>query len=187
MTLEQAEILLAKYVTQPHLLIHARAVSAAMGAMAEHFNEDKGHWRVIGYLHDVDYERYPEEHCQHVRQLLAPEGVSEADIRAIESHGWGLVSDVEPQTMLEKSLYTVDELTGIIQAAALMRPDRIEGMTVKSLLKKFKDKRFAAKCNREIILQGCDMLQMSLNDVVACCIAGMQAEADKLGLSAPVK
>jgi len=182
MNMQQAEAILARHVTEEHLFTHARAVSAAMGAMAVHFGEDADHWQVIGYLHDVDYEKYPDEHCRHVRELLEGEGVAEEDLRAIESHGWGLVADVEPLTAMEKSLYTVDELTGIIQAAALMRPTRLEGMEVKSLMKKFKDKRFAAKCDRAVIQQGCDMLGMELKEVMALCIAGMQAQAEALGL-----
>ena len=113
---------------------------------------------------------------------MEPEGVSEADIRAIESHGWGICSEVEPQSDLEKSLYTVDELTGILMAAALMRPTGLSDLEVKSAMKKFKDKRFAAKCDRAVIQQGCDMLGMDLKEVMALCIEGMKTEMDALGL-----
>ena len=185
LTLEKARALLAKHVTEPHLFNHALAVSAAMGSMAQHFGEDVDHWRAIGYLHDVDFEKFPETHCQHVRELLAGEDVDEADIEAILSHGYGLcTNEVEPTTPLMKSLFTVDELTGIVMAAALMRPTGISDMEVKSLKKKFKDKGFAAKCNREVIQQGCDMLGMELSEVMALVIAGMRTEAEALGIGA---
>jgi len=182
LTLERAKEILAKHCTEDHLFSHAVAVSAAMGAMAGHFGEDAEHWKAIGYLHDVDYQNFPEEHCLHVDELLQPENVDEADIRAIKSHGWGLCCDVEPLTNMEKSLFTVDELTGIIMAAALMRPTGISDLEVKSAAKKFKDKRFAAKCDREVIKKGCDLLGMELNEVIGLVIAGMQTEMDTLGL-----
>ena len=175
LTLDRAREILQKHTTEEHLFTHAAAVSAAMGAMAEHFGADREHWEAIGYLHDVDYEKYPDEHCHHVRELLAPEGIEEEDIRAIISHGWGITTDeVEPTTDLMKSLFAVDELTGIVQAYALMRPEGMEGMAVKSLKKKFKDKRFAAKCNREIIQKGVDRLGMDMGEVMQCCIDGMK-------------
>lgn len=185
LTLEKAKEILAKHTTEAHLFTHAAAVSAAMGAMAELFGEDAAHWAAIGWLHDVDYEKFPEAHCRHVRELLAPEGVGEDDIAAIISHGWGLVTDeVEPVTPLQKSLFTVDELTGIVQAYALMRPEGMDGMEVKSLKKKFKDKRFAAKCDRAVIRRGLDMLGLDADAVMAACIRGMQAHKDELGLAA---
>jgi len=140
LTLEKAKEILKKHTTEDHLFIHAQSVSAAMGAMADYFHEDRDHWEAIGYLHDVDYEESPEEHCRHVREFLAPEGVDEEDIRTIISHGWGVCTDeFEPATPLEKSLFTVDELTGIIMAYALMRPEGIDGMELKGFKKKFKD------------------------------------------------
>lgn len=181
-TMAQAERLIKQNVTEQHLFTHARAVSAAMGAMAEHFGEDKAHWEAIGYLHDVDYEKFPQEHLAHTRELLAGEDIDEADIRAILSHGYGLCSDVEPLNNMEKSLFTVDELTGIVQAASLMRPTGISDLEVKSLKKKYKDKKFAAKCSREVIDKGCAMLGMALEDVMALVIKGMQAYADELGI-----
>lgn len=183
LTLEKAKEILAKHTTEEHLFTHAAAVSAAMGAMAEHFGQDKEYWEAIGYLHDVDYEKYPDEHCHHVRELLEPEGVDKEDMDIIISHGWGITTDeVEPVTDIEKSLFTVDELTGIVQAYALMRPEGMEGMAVKSLKKKFKDKRFAAKCNRETISTGFEMLGMEAGEVMQCCIDGMQAHKEDLGL-----
>ena len=183
LTLERAKEILAKHTTEEHLFHHAAAVSAAMGAMAEAYGEDKEYWAAIGWLHDVDYEKYPNEHCHHVRELLAPEGVAEDDIKAIISHGYGITTDeAEPVTNLEKSLFAVDELTGIIQAYALMRPERMEGMAVKSLKKKYKDKKFAAKCNREIINRGIEKLGMDLGKVMEYCIKGMQEHHEEIGL-----
>ena len=184
LTMSRAKEILAKHVTEEHLLIHARSVSAAMGAMAEYFHaESREYWEAIGYLHDVDYEKYPDEHCRHVRELLEPEGVEEDDIKAIISHGYGVITDeVKPESDLEKSLYTVDELTGIIYAYALMRPERLEGMEVKSLKKKFKDKRFAAGCSRDIIKKGFELLGMDGGLVMELCIKGMCEHADELAL-----
>lgn len=183
LTLERAEEILKKHTTEEHLFTHALAVSSAMGAMAEHFGEDPEYWRAIGYLHDVDYEKFPEEHCKHVRELLAPEGVEEEDIRAIISHGYGICTEeVQPETDLEKSLFAVDELTGIVTACALMRPTGITDLEVSSLKKKFKDKKFAAKCNREIIKQGAETLGMPLEELMELTIKGMRTEADALDL-----
>jgi putative nucleotidyltransferase with HDIG domain len=182
LTFEQAQTILRKHVREPHLLNHALAVSAAMGALAAHFNEDAEYWRAIGYLHDVDYEKFPEEHLQHAEELMVAENVDAVDIRAILSHGWGICSETEPQTNLEKSLYTIDELTGIVAAAALMRPMGLADLGVKSMMKKFKDKSFAARCNREIILAGCNLLGMELAQVMELVIEGMRQEMENLGL-----
>ena len=160
----------------------SKNVCYAMGAMAAHFGEAPEHWQAIGLLHDYDYEKYPDEHLQHTAGPLREAGVAEEDVRAILSHGYGICSDVKPESLLEKSLYTVDELTGIIQAAARMRPRGITDLEVKSFLKKFKDKKFAAKCDRELILQGCGLLGMELRDVAEICIEGMKAHAEELGL-----
>ena len=187
LTLEKAEKILKKHTTEEHLFTHALAVSAAMGAMAEHFGEDPEYWRAIGYLHDVDYEEFPGEHCRHVRELLAPEGVDEEDIRAIISHGYGICTEeAQPETDLEKSLFAVDELTGIVTACALMRPTGITDLEVGSLKKKFKDKKFAAKCNREIIKQGAEALDMPLEELMELTVKGMRTEAEALGLGAKV-
>ena len=182
LTIERAKELNGTMVTEEHLLIHALNVAYAMGAMARHFGEDEAHWQAIGILHDYDYEKFPEEHLQHTKEPLLAAGVDEADVRAILSHGWGICSDVEPQTLLEKSLYTVDELTGIIQAAARMRPQGITDLEIKSFMKKFKDKRFAAKCDRALVLKGCDMLGMDIQAVADICIQGMKEHAEELGL-----
>ncbi|MBR2602973.1 MAG: hypothetical protein IKE08_09835 [Clostridia bacterium] len=183
LTLEKARELNGTMVTEDHLLLHEMNVCYAMGAMARHFGEDPEHWQAIGMLHDYDYEKYPEEHLQHTADPLRAAGVSEEDIRAILSHGYGICTDVEPVTNLEKSLFTVDELTGIIQACARMRPNGIRDLEVKSLMKKFKDRKFAAKCDRELIMKGCGMLGMELKDVAEICIEGMKEHAAELQLT----
>lgn len=182
LTLERAKELNDAVVTEDHLIIHAKNVMAAMGAMAEHFGEDREHWMAVGYLHDYDYQDHPEEHLQHTEKPLRDAGVPEEDIRAILSHGYGIVNDVEPLTPMEKSLFTVDELTGIIQACARMRPHGITDLESKSVMKKFKDKKFAAKCDRETIRKGCEMLGMEISEVTAICIEGMKPYAEEIGL-----
>ena len=183
LTLERAKELNDAVVTEDHLRIHALNVMAAMGAMAEHFGEDKEHWMAVGYLHDYDYEQYPEEHLLHTEQPLLDAGVDPEDVRAILAHGYGICNDVEPLTNMEKSLYTVDELTGIIQAYGRLRDSGIIGMQAKGFMKRFKDKRFAAKCNREVILDGCERLGMELRVVAEICIRGMEEHAEEIGLA----
>ena len=182
LTLERAKELNATMVQEESLVLHASNVMAAMGALAEHYGEDKEHWMAVGFLHDYDYEKYPDEHLQHTKEPLLEAGVPEEDVRAILSHGYGSCSDVEPLTNMEKALYTVDELTGIVQAAARMRPNGITDLEVKSFMKKFKDKRFAAKCDRELILKGCEMMGMDLRDVAEIVIRGMKEHAEELHL-----
>lgn len=183
LTLEEAKKINATMVTEERLILHAANVSAAMGAMADHFGEDKEEWEAVGWLHDFDYEKYPEEHLAHTEEPLRDLGVPEVDIRAILAHGYGLCNDVKPETNMEKSLFTVDELTGIVQAAARMRPNGITDMELKSFMKKWKDKRFAAKCDRPLILQGCEMLGMDIRDVAAIVIQGMKDHAEELQLT----
>ena len=182
LTIERAKELLVTTTTEEHLFLHAKNVAVAMGGLAAHFGEDADHWTAIGYLHDYDYEQYPEEHLQHTEQPLLAAGLSAEEVRAILAHGYGHCNDVQPITNLEKALYTVDELTGIIQAAARMRPLGITDMEISSFMKKFKDKKFAAKCDREIIKAGCDMLGMEVRDVAAICIEAMKAHAEALQL-----
>lgn len=182
LTLERAKELLATTTTEPHLFLHAKNVMAAMGGLAEHFGANKENWMAIGYLHDYDYEQFPEEHLAHTEEPLKAAGVSEEEIRAILAHGYGCLNDVEPKTDLEKSLFTVDELTGIIQAAARMRPAGITDMEISSFMKKFKDKKFAAKCDRDIIRRGCEMMGMEVRDVAEICINAMKACASELEL-----
>ena len=182
LTIERAVELLNTTTTQEHLFLHAKNVMVAMGGLAQHFGEDAGLWQAIGYLHDYDYEQYPEEHLQHTSQPLLDAGLTEEEVRGILAHGYGIINDVEPITNMEKALFTVDELTGIIQAAARMRPAGITDMEVSSFMKKFKDKKFAAKCDRELIKKGCEMLGMEVRDVADICIQAMKAQAELLQL-----
>lgn len=175
--------LLKEHVTTESLLKHAYAVEAAMRQMARHFHQDEEFWGVTGLLHDLDYQEYPEEHCRHVEAMLRGTGYGDEIVRAILSHGYGLCTDVEPKTEMEKSLYAVDELTGLITAVVLMRPSKsILDLTVKSVKKKWKAKTFAAGCNREVIQDGADRLEMPWETLVQLVIEGMQAQAKELGL-----
>ena len=182
LTLQRAKELLSTTTAEEHLLLHAMNVSVAMGGLAAHFGEDVQHWCAIGYLHDYDYQQYPDEHLQHTEKPLLEAGLTTEEVRAILAHGYGHCNDVEPLTLMEKSLYTVDELTGIIQAAARMRPMGITDMEISSFMKKFKDKKFAAKCDRELIRKGCEMLGMEVKEVAAICIEAMKAHAEELGI-----
>ncbi len=183
LTMERARELNEGMITQENLQLHVKNVCCAMGAMARHFGADEEQWMAIGLLHDYDYEKYPEEHLRHTEEPLLAAGVSPEEVRAILSHGWSILNEVKPETDMEKSLFTVDELTGIIQAAARMRPNGITDLEIKSFIKKFKDKKFAAKCDRELILRGCELLGMELRDVAAICIEGMRERAEELGLA----
>lgn len=186
LTLERAKALLETTTTEEHLFLHAKNVMVAMGGMARHFGEDAAHWMAIGYLHDYDYEQHPEEHLQYTEEPLREAGLEEDEIRAILAHGYGILNDVEPLNNMEKSLFTVDELTGIIQAAARMRPAGITDMEISSFMKKFKDKKFAAKCDRELIRKGCAMLNMEVKDVAAVCIEAMKEYAEELHIGPKV-
>ena len=187
LTLARAQELLNTTTTEEHLFLHAKNVSVAMGGLAKHFGQDEQHWMAIGYLHDYDYQQHPEAHLQHTAEPLKEAGLTDEEVRAILAHGYGHCNDVEPQTLLEKSLFTVDELTGIIQAAARMRPLGITDMEISSFMKKFKDKKFAAKCDREVIKQGCQMLGMEVRDVAAICIEAMKAHAEELQIGPKVQ
>ncbi len=184
LTLERAKEINSTSVTEHSLVLHSLNVCYAMGGMAKHFGEDVDHWQAIGYLHDYDYQNFPEEHLQHTAEPLKEAGLTDEEVRAILAHGYTLCSDVEPLTNCEKSLFTVDELTGVIQAAARMRPNGITDMEISSFMKKFKDKKFAAKCNREIIKQGCEMLGMEVKEVAEIDIEAMKEHADELEIGA---
>ena len=177
-----AQKLIEQTTTEPHLLQHALSVSAAMGAVAEFYGEEVEYWQAIGLLHDYDYEQYPDEHLQHTKEPLEAAGVDEVSVRAIMSHGYGICSDVEPLTLMEKSLFAVDEITGLISATAKMRPAGISDLEAKSVKKKFKDKSFAAKIDREVITKGTEMLGIELGALIELCITGMRPYASELGL-----
>ena len=184
LTFERAKEINSTHVTEHSLVIHSLNVAYAMEGMAKHFGEDRENWKAVGYLHDFDYQEFPEEHLSHTAEPLREAGVSEEEIRAILAHGYTLKTDVEPLTNMEKSLFAVDELTGIVQAAARMRPNGITDMEVSSFMKKFKDKKFAAKCNRELIKKGCEMLGMEVKEVSEIVIEAMKAHADELEIGA---
>ncbi|MDK2823974.1 MAG: hypothetical protein PWQ67_788 [Clostridia bacterium] len=182
-TREEALALLKEYNKNESLIRHALAVEAVMLHFAELFNEDKEKWGIIGLVHDLDYEMYPDQHCKKVREILVARNWPEDYIRAIESHGWNICSDVEPVETMEKVLYATDELTGLIAATALMRPSKsILDLEVKSVKKKWKQKGFAAGVNREIIEAGIQKLGMDLDKVIAETIKGMQKVAEDIGL-----
>jgi len=184
---EEALALLKKYTSNDALIKHALAVEAVLAHFARKFGEDEEKWRVIGLLHDLDYEKYPEEHCQKVREILLDEGWPEDYIRSIQSHGWKICSDVEPVEKMEKVLYTIDELTGLIVATVLLRPSRsILDLTAKSVKKKWKQKGFAAGVNREIIEEGARLLGMDLTEIIEETIKGMQSAAEELGLKGDI-
>ena len=184
MTREQAYAVWEKYNTSDALRKHAHAVEAVMRRFADKYGEDPEYWGMVGFLHDVDYEQYPEEHCKKAVELLSENGFDADFIHAVCSHGWGMCCDVEPVKTMEKVLYTVDELTGLINAAALMRPNRsVMDMEVKSVKKKFKAPSFAAGVNRQVILQGCEMLGLPLEEVMELAILGMRDQAERIGLA----
>lgn len=180
---EKAFALLQEYNGNQALVVHGLAVESIMRHFAAKAGEDVEYWGCVGLLHDVDYEKYPEEHCKKAVEILQGAGFDEGFIRAVVSHGYGLVCDVEPQLYMEKVLYTVDELSGLINAAAILRPSHsVMDLEVKSVKKKFKDKKFAAGVNREVILDGCKRLGMELDEVIAQCIEGMRENHEALGL-----
>ena len=167
--------ILKKWVTGETLIRHSITVEAVMRHFAGILGGDADEWAIIGLLHDVDFEKYPAEHCARTREILDAEGIPSSWIRAIESHGFGLVNEVKPETPCEKTLYTIDELTGLISATALMRPSRSLGdLEVKSVKKKWKAAGFAVGVNRAVIQSGCEMLGMELDAVIAETIAGMK-------------
>ena len=180
---EKAMSVLNQYNKSDALIRHGIAVEAVMRYFAEEAGEDAEYWGAVGLLHDIDYEMYPEEHCKKAPELLKEAGYDDAFIYSVISHGHGLVVDAEPKLYMEKVLYAIDELTGLIGAAALMRPSKsVMDIEVKSVKKKFKDKAFAAGVNRNVILQGCQNLNMELDDVINKCILGMRTAAAEIGL-----
>lgn len=175
--------LLTEYTKTPALQKHALAVEAAMCHFARLSKEEEEVWGVAGLLHDLDYEKFPDEHCRKAEEIMQERGIDEIYIRAMKCHGYGICTDVEPQSPMEKMLYTVDELTGLIHALCLMRPSKsVLDLEVKSVKKKFKDKSFAAGVNRDTIRNGCAMLQLDLDEVIRETIAGMKEKAQEIGL-----
>ena len=182
-TRENAWILFKKFNKSESLTKHALAVEAVMRYMARKYGEDEEKWGIIGLMHDLDYEKYPDQHCQKTEEILNKEEWPEDYIRAVLSHGWGIVTEVKPESLLEKVLFTIDELTGLVVTSALVRPSKsILDIKAKSVRKKWKDKRFAAGVDRSIIEKGAEMLDIELNDVITDTIMGMRDVADEIGL-----
>lgn len=180
---EEAWELLTEYTKSPALQTHALAVEAAMIHFGRQNGEDEEVWGVAGLLHDLDYEQFPEEHCKKAEEIMRERGIDEVYIRAMSCHGYGICTDTKPESQMEKILFTIDELTGLINAVCLMRPSKsVLDLEVKSVKKKFKDKRFAAGVNRDVIRQGCEMLGMELDEVIQETIAGMKEKAEEIGL-----
>ena len=176
LTREQALSLLQKYNKEPFHIQHALTVEGVMRWFAQENGEDAEFWGLCGLLHDIDFEVYPEEHCKKAPELLAEVNASEEMVHAICSHGYGLCCDVEPVHLMEKIMFTVDELTGLIGAAARMRPSKsVMDMELSSLKKKFKDKKFAAGCSRDVIKQGAEILGWSLDEVLDKTILAMRS------------
>jgi len=172
-----------KYNDDDFLYRHALSVEAAMRYFAAKYGEDPGYWGLVGLLHDIDYQKFPEEHLKHSREMLSSAGYSDDFIRAVESHGYSLVNDIEPKLKMEKVLFAVDELTGFISACAIMRPSKsVLDIEVKSVTKKFKTAAFAAKIRRDIIQKGADMLGIPLEELISETIFALRPVAAEIGL-----
>ncbi len=176
--------LLMRYNQGESLIKHALSVEAVMRHFASLFHEDEEKWGIIGLVHDLDYERYPEQHCSMTRKILEEENWPEDLIRSVVSHGWGICSDTEPVQIMEKVLFTIDELTGLVTAAVLVRPSKsIFDLEVRSVRKKWNLKNFAAGANREVIEKGAAMMGKDLDFIIQETIAGMKTVAAEIGLA----
>ena len=182
-TREEAYALLTEYNQNDRLIKHALAVEGVMRYVARKRGQDEEKWGIIGLSHDLDYERYPEEHCRQSERILRENDWPEDYIHAVMSHGWGICTDVEPDHVMEKVLYAIDELTGLITACVLVRPSKsLHDFKVKSVNKKWKDKSFAAGADRDIIQKGIDLLDMERAELITDVIEGMREVAVELGL-----
>ena len=182
-TREQALRLLKEYNRNDQLIRHALAVEGVMRYCARKKGEDEEKWGIVGLIHDLDYEQFPDQHCQKSEEILRGQEWPEEYIRAVVSHGWGICSQVEPESEMEKTLYAIDELTGLVAATALVRPSKsVLDLKPKSVKKKWKDKRFAAGVDRSIIERGAAMLGVEISELISDTIAGMREVADQIGL-----
>lgn len=182
-TRDVALALFKQYNKSESLLKHALAVEGVMKYMARKSDEDEIKWGIVGLIHDLDYEMYPDQHCTMSKKILEENGWPDEYIRAVLSHGWGLVSDVEPISLLEKTIYAIDELTGLVATSALVRPSRsVMDMEARSVKKKWNDKKFAAGVDRTVIEKGAEMLGVTLDELITDCIIGMREVADDIGL-----
>jgi len=183
---DEALTLFRKYNRSESLLKHALAVEGVMRFMARKSGEDEEKWGIIGLVHDLDYEMFPDQHCKMTEKILRENMWPKEYIHAVLSHGWGIVTDVEPQSMLEKTIYAIDELTGLITTSALVRPSKsVLDMEARSVKKKWNDKRFAAGVDRSVIEKGAEMLGLSLDELITDCIMGMRDVAEEIGLKGP--
>ena len=175
-TPEQAEELVKQYNKDAFHIQHAQTVSKVMGELAKQYDPDRvDFWRTVGMLHDIDFELYPDQHCVKANEILHELDIDEEVIHAVICHDYGICIDVAPEKYMEKVLYATDELTGLIGAVALMRPNGISDMEVKSVSKKFKDKKFAAGCSRDVIRRGAEMMGVELNELIGMTINAMRA------------
>ena len=182
-TRDEAWRLFKKYNESESLTKHALAVEGVMRYMAKKFGEDEEKWGLVGLVHDLDYEKFPDQHCQKTEEILKENRWPEELIRAVISHGWQIVTDVEPKSLMEKTLYAIDELTGLVVTSALVRPSRsVLDIKAKSVKKKWKDKRFAAGVNREVIEKGAEMLNVEISELITDTIMGMREVAEDIGL-----
>jgi predicted hydrolase (HD superfamily) len=186
-TRQTAFELLKKYNKTESLIKHALAVEGVMRYMAGKEGEDEEKWGIIGLIHDLDYEMYPEQHCTMTGKILKENNWPHEYIRAVLSHGWGLASDVEPITRLEKTIYAMDEMTGLVATSALVRPSKsVLDMETRSVKKKWNDRKFAAGVDRSVIEKGAEMLGVSLDDLITDCIMGMRTVAEEIGLKGTI-
>ncbi len=182
-TREEAYRLLTEYNQNESLIKHALAVEGVMRYCARKRGEDEQKWGIVGLIHDLDYEMFPDQHCSKTAEILRDNDWPEEYIRAAISHGWGICTDVQPQSEMEKVLYAVDELTGLVVTTALVRPSgSVLDTEPKSVKKKWKDKRFAAGVDRSIIERGADLLGIELTDLIRDTIMGMREVAEEIGL-----
>ncbi len=180
---EEAFALLKEYNNSESLIKHALAVEGVMRYMARKRGEDEDKWGVIGLIHDLDYEQFPDQHCKKTEEILRKNNWPEDYIHAVISHGWGICVDVKPESEMEKVLYAIDELTGLVVTTALVRPSKsVLDVKTKSVKKKWKDKRFAAGVDRSIIEKGAEMLGVEVSELITDTIAGMQEVAEEIGL-----
>ena len=187
-TREEAMGLLRQYNKNESLIKHAMAVEGVMRYMARKRGEDEEKWGIIGLIHDLDYEQFPDQHCKKTEEILKENDWPEEYIRAVVSHGWGICSDIKPESEMEKVLYAIDELTGLVVTSALVRPSKsVMDMKTKSVKKKWKQKQFAAGVDRSIIEKGAEMLGVELSELITDTIMGMREVAEEIGLKGNVE
>jgi predicted hydrolase (HD superfamily) len=186
-TRDSALELFKRYNKSESLMKHALSVEGVMRYMAKKNGEDEEKWGIIGLIHDLDYEMYPDQHCTMTEKILKENNWPEEYIRAVLSHGWGLASDVKPVSLLERTIYAVDELTGLVATSALVRPSKsVLDMETRSVKKKWNDKKFAVGVDRSVIEKGAEMLGVNIDDLITDCIMGMRSVAKEIGLGGPL-